>query len=147
MLDVFCFKENQLYGSEMPESIDDFEYLKKIGIRVIISFNHGIQDIKQKTNFDDYFIHHEIFITDYMTPSRTQVEEFIGLLIKYRDEKKPVLVHCWAGCGRTGLMLALAERFVYGESDPEKAIENVRKIRSCAIETQEQREFIINFEM
>ncbi|HUT80502.1 MAG TPA: protein-tyrosine phosphatase family protein [Candidatus Bathyarchaeia archaeon] len=147
MLDVFCFKENQLYGSEIPQTIDDFEYLKKIGIKVIISFNKGIQEIKQKTKFDDYFIHHEIFITDYMTPTKSQVKEFISLLVKYREEKKPVLIHCWAGCGRTGLMLALAERFVYGEKDPEKAIQNVKKVRPCAVETQEQREFILKYEM
>ncbi|MBN1330817.1 MAG: dual specificity protein phosphatase family protein [Candidatus Heimdallarchaeota archaeon] len=147
MLDIFCLKENQLYGSEMPQTNDDFEYLKMIGIKVIISFANEIQVIKQKTKFDKYFIHHEIFITDYMTPTKSQVEEFISLLVKYRDEKKPVLVHCWAGCGRTGLMLALAERFVYGENDPIKAIQNVKKVRSCAVETQEQKEFIMKYKM
>jgi len=43
-------------------------------------------------------------------------------------------------------MLALAERFIYGTQDGEKAIKMVRKIRPCAIETQNQYNLILEYE-
>ncbi|MHA1212372.1 MAG: phosphatase domain-containing putative toxin [Candidatus Heimdallarchaeota archaeon] len=146
-LDVFSVKENLLFGSEIPRTQEDFDQLKALGIKVIISFTDEILEVKRQMKFDSEFIHHEMFIIDYSTPTKSQVEEFISLLRKYRDEKQAVLVHCWAGCGRTGLMLVLAERFVYGEDDPETAIANVKKVRSCAVETIEQREFAINYQL
>ena len=47
-----------------------------------------------------------------------------------------ILVHCRGGCGRTG-MIVLRFMIEYGE-DPEKALERLRVIRPCAIETLAQ---------
>ena len=47
-----------------------------------------------------------------------------------------ILVHCRGGCGRTG-MIVLRFMIEFGE-DPEKALERLRVIRPCAIETRAQ---------
>ena len=47
-----------------------------------------------------------------------------------------ILVHCRGGCGRTG-MIVLRFMIEFGE-DPEKALERLRVIRPCAIETLAQ---------
>ena len=47
-----------------------------------------------------------------------------------------ILVHCRGGCGRTG-MIVLRFMIEFGE-DPEKALERLRAIRPCAIETRAQ---------
>ena len=47
-----------------------------------------------------------------------------------------ILVHCRGGCGRTG-MIVLRFMIEFGE-DPEKALERLRVIRPCAIETLDQ---------
>ena len=47
-----------------------------------------------------------------------------------------ILVHCRAGCGRTG-MIVLRIMVEFGE-DPDEALERLRKVRPCAVETKAQ---------
>ena len=47
-----------------------------------------------------------------------------------------ILVHCRGGCGRSG-MIVLRIMIEFGE-DPEEALERLRKIRPCAVETEAQ---------
>ena len=47
-----------------------------------------------------------------------------------------VLVHCKAGCGRSG-MVALRLMIESGEA-PDEALERLRAVRPCAVETDEQ---------
>ena len=144
-LDVFCFKENELYGSALPKTIDDLEQLSELGIKVIISLEEAILNLKFHSSLDQNFEHHELFITDYDIPEKEQVEKFLEIIENARRDKKPVLVHCYAGCGRTGVMLAIAEKIIYGNENGEKAIANLRTVRPCSVETQNQIEFVKNY--
>jgi len=144
---IFEVKEKELYGSEIPQTEDDFRLIQDLGIKVIISLAGEIETVKQQFDFTKDFEHIELFIEDYTIPTEEQVRQFIELLRKYQNKKKPVLVHCIGGCGRTGVMLALAERFLYGVQDGKEAIARIRTIRSCAVETQEQEDFVINFQL
>ena len=47
-----------------------------------------------------------------------------------------ILLHCRGGCGRTG-MIVLRIMIDFGE-DPDEALERLRKIRPCAVETEDQ---------
>ena len=47
-----------------------------------------------------------------------------------------ILVHCRGGCGRTG-MIVLRIMVEFGE-DPDEALERLRKVRPCAVETKAQ---------
>lgn len=47
-----------------------------------------------------------------------------------------VLVHCFAGCGRSGMMV-LRLMIAAGEA-PEEALERLRNVRPCAVETDQQ---------
>lgn len=47
-----------------------------------------------------------------------------------------VLVHCYGGCGRSG-MAALRLMVEAGE-EPFEALERLRNVRSCAVETEDQ---------
>ena len=86
-----------------------------------------------------------MFITDFDVPTDEQIEHFLEIVSTAISEKKKVLVHCIAGCGRTGTMLALAEKFIYGTIDGEEAIRQVREIRPCAIETQNQFNLVLHY--
>jgi protein-tyrosine phosphatase len=86
---------------------------------------------------------HHITIPDFGIPSDDNVREFVTVVKDALGQGKPVLVHCLAGCGRTGTMLALAEVYLYDSTDGKSAIDRVRKSRPCAIETDGQEETII----
>jgi len=144
-LDIFEVKMNELYGSELPETLEDFQIINDMGIKIIISLTEEIREYNQNEDIQSMFEFHEILLVDYSVPTDEQVKEFLAILQKSREEKKPVLIHCLAGCGRTGLMLALAERFIYGTENGQEAINNIRKVRSCAVENDMQQAFVINY--
>lgn len=50
--------------------------------------------------------HHDIAIRDGGIPTRDQIEHFINLVDKLWTQNKAFGVHCWAGLGRTGTMIA-----------------------------------------
>ena len=52
------------------------------------------------------------------------------------NEGSRILVHCRGGCGRTG-MIILRIMVEFGEN-PDKALQRLRKIRPCAVETKDQ---------
>jgi atypical dual specificity phosphatase len=55
--------------------------------------------------------------------------------------KHPILVHCFAGCGRTGVMLAVYLMTFY-DYKYENALKKIRSVRECAIESKNQHEFL-----
>ncbi|MFZ7091859.1 protein-tyrosine phosphatase family protein [Primorskyibacter sp. 2E233] len=55
-----------------------------------------------------------------------------------------VLLHCRGGCGRSG-MVALRLMIEAGEA-PDEALERLRSVRPCAIETDEQMEWAMKAE-
>jgi atypical dual specificity phosphatase len=109
------------------------------GIKVVVSLESrfGFPD------FPDFDLeHHQISIPDFDIPSEQNVRDFVNIVKAALSQEKPLLVHCLAGCGRTGTMLAIAEVYLYGQNKGRDAIDSVRKNRPCAIETSGQVESI-----
>jgi atypical dual specificity phosphatase len=136
---LFEYKAGTIWGSSHPFLREDIEEMKARGIKVVISLetNYSFPD------FTEFGIdHHEIAVSDFGVPSDATIMKFIRILRKALSEGKPVLIHCLAGCGRTGTMLALVEIYLYGERNGDRAIQMVRKARPCAIETLPQEQVI-----
>ena len=125
--------KNKIAASWWPdESL--FEIYKKEGIKVIINCSEF--DYRKKVPPDFQYFH--INIPDYGTPTDSQLVKFFEITSKFRANNDPIVVHCVAGCGRTGIMVvawAANNDYIPKGIDPVKWI---RKLRPCCLETKEQ---------
>ena len=79
-------------------------------------------------------------VMDYGVPCADTQVSWPALAQEAADclqSKGRVLVHCQGGCGRSGMVL-LRLMIMYGEP-PEAALERLRRVRPCAVETEGQR--------
>ncbi|MFN3531967.1 MAG: dual specificity protein phosphatase family protein [Candidatus Brocadia sp.] len=122
--------------------VADLEFLKDNGIEAIVSLT---ELPLPKTLIEEFgFEYKHIPIADLASPTQEQIEEFVSFINNLICSKKKIVVHCDAGIGRTGTMLACY--LVSKGCSARKAIEEVRKRRPGSIETMEQEDTIIKYE-
>ncbi len=79
-----------------------------------------------------------IFLPTYPgIPKEKDLREVLSTIIKQANEGKNIAVHCYAGVGRTGFVMACLAKEILGLSG-DKAIEFVRKYIPGALETPDQ---------
>jgi len=82
---------------------------------------------------------------DLKTPTYQQMLNIVQVLTFSLENDKKTAVHCHAGLGRTGLVIACY--FIYNLGyNAEKAIHTVRNCRPLSIQTKKQQTFIYQFE-
>ncbi len=80
-------------------------------------------------------------IPDFGVPSAEVTSRALQFIASRLAAGKVVVVHCGAGCGRTGTILALHLKHSQG-IPADEAIRRVREARRCAVETPEQEAFV-----
>lgn len=130
--------DKQIAGMERPGLFsalqDDLDFLTSQGIEVIINLQES-----------DYFVDHKGFIVknipinDFGPPRYEDFVEFIDFVSSNLAQEKKIVVHCYAGMGRTNLMLAtyLVHKFAI---HPDRALEKVKQMRPVHLVTEKQEE-------
>ncbi len=135
--------EDEIAGMAKPaSSVNDFEFLKEKGLEAIVTLTeHPLS----KVLIDEFgFSVKHIPIRDFHPPTLEQIEDFVTFSKCARAEGKKLVVHCEAGMGRTGTLLACY--LVSKGYSATNAIEEVRIKRPGSIETTEQQEVVLEFE-
>ena len=83
-------------------------------------------------------------VPDMEAPSGEQIEECLAIIDKARASDMGVAIHCLAGRGRTGTLLAAY--FVHTGMTARDAIRKVRDMRPGSIEVSDQEEAVRAFE-
>jgi len=124
------------YFGTLENNLAELKSRYKIG--VIVNLTEENLDNSTITNAGLEYYH--IPIANFTPPTMQQLLEFKKI---YETETAPIAVHCLAGMGRTGTILATA--LVLEGFHPESAINNVRKKRPGSIETDEQKDSVYEF--
>jgi len=117
-LENFYRVSDELYRSEQPEE-SDINGLKAVGIKSVLSLRSHHTDDKEFDKAGIKTIHYE------MKAGSVSTEDLIAALKLIQSAPKPILVHCWHGSDRTGLVVAGYRMAIMGW-DAEKAIEELR---------------------
>jgi atypical dual specificity phosphatase len=130
-----------LAGLAMPESEEELLWLRRQGIEVLVSLTEE-PPRRDWVNEAGLMVFHEPII-DMEAPEQQQLDRVISAIARAHAQKLGVAVHCGAGMGRTGVVLAAY--LVHQGQSAREAISRVRKLRPGSIETTEQAEAISEF--
>jgi len=133
---------DELSGSARPGRFgpleEDLAFLRSKGIGVIISLLETTLNLEKYR--EEGFETHHFPVEDFTAPELEQIAAACAVLDEATTMGKKILVHCNAGIGRTGTLLAayLLHRGVTAD----EAIRRVRRERPLSLETSEQVDMI-----
>ncbi len=124
----------QLAALARPASPEDFAWLREQGVEVLLSLT---EDRPRRDWADEagLLVFHEP-LEDMAAPSQEQLDRAVSAITRALDQNKGVAVHCGAGLGRTGVVLAAY--FVTRGATAQNAVARIRRLRPGSIETDEQ---------
>ena len=134
--------ENKLAAMPYPESEDAFTLLYRIGVKALLNLSE--EPLPYKTPKTIGMLIKHVPVADYTAPTLEQVQEAIVMISSCLDKNMPVVVHCMAGLGRTGTILACY--LVSIEMPANNAISSIREWRPGSIETLEQEAVVYKYE-
>jgi atypical dual specificity phosphatase len=147
MLNNFSFVlDNELAACAHPDSFGDageaLTQLRDYGIGALVSLDE--EGVPLHLIAENGFQYLHLPVPDFNAPQLQQAEQLVHFTRAQRENGRSIAVHCRAGYGRTGTMLACY--LVSQGQTAAESIETVRSARPGSIETRAQEHFIHMFE-
>ena len=133
--------ENKLAGSGIPTSINEVQWVLDQGIKSVVTIRE--EPLDESWTRDINYLH--VLSNDMGVPEFKDLIHAVDFIHRRITSNEPVLVHCLAGMGRTGVILA-CYLVKYQNMSADEATQKVRKERPGSIQSYPQEEIIFQFE-
>ena len=133
--------EGKLAGSAIPTSFEEIKWLVDGGVKSIVTVREESLDDDWIKNIKYLHIHSN----DMGVPEFEDLVKAVDFIHQRITNNEPVMVHCLAGLGRTGTILA-CYLIKYQKLSADNSIQKVRESRPGSIQSFPQEEIIFQFE-
>lgn len=138
-------KKGRLAGTPRPGIVQEIEYdlkaLQRVGVTCLVSLTERAPDVEDMQAFGIENIWSPI--PDMGAPSLTQAAGICRQIEQNLEQGEVVAVHCRAGLGRTGTILATY--LIWEGAEALSALETVRRVEPRWVQSEEQAAFLERF--
>ena len=131
----------KLAGSAIPTSFDEIKWALDEGVKSIVTIREEPLDDDWMKDVNYLHIHSN----DMGVPEFDDLIKTVDFIHQRITNNEPVMVHCLAGLGRTGTILA-CYLIKYQNLSADESIKKVRESRPGSIQSFSQEEIISQFE-
>ncbi len=125
-----------------PAALEDYRWLRDQGLQLVICLTED-PPVRVWINEVGLFSLH-VPIMDMTAPTQEQIDLCVSAVRKAHSQTMGVGIHCAAGLGRTGTILA-CWLVAHENMNARDAITRVRRLRPGSIETDDQEEAVHEF--
>ena len=133
--------DGKLAGSAIPTSKDEIKWVQEQGVKSIVTIRE--EPLVDEWIKDVNYLH--IMSNDMGVPEFDDLIHAVDFIHRRITNNEFVLVHCLAGLGRTGTVLA-CYLVKYQNMTADEATQKVREERPGSIQSYPQEEIIFRFE-
>jgi atypical dual specificity phosphatase len=127
------FINDKLAGSGMPTSSEELEWVIKKGVKSIVTMTE--EPLPESWIKNIKYLH--VPTEDLSAPDMEKIDNAVDFIHERIKNNEPTMVHCAAGIGRTGTILA-CYLVKYHDFSVKDAIDKVRKERPGSIQSEFQ---------
>ena len=131
----------KLAGSAIPTSFEEIKWILDEGVKSIVTIRE--ESLDEDWIKDVNYLH--IHSNDMGVPEFDDLTRAVDFIHERITNNEPVMVHCLAGLGRTGTILA-CYLIKYEKLSANDSIQKVRESRPGSIQSFPQEEIIFQFE-
>ena len=124
---------DKLAGSGMPTSSAELEWVIKTGVKSVVTMTE--EPLPESWIKNIKYLH--VPTGDLSAPDMEKIDNTVDYIHERIKNNEPTMVHCAAGIGRTGTILACYLIKYHGLSTKD-AIDKVRKERPGSIQSESQ---------